>query len=432
MKTIVGLLFILGLAAPALADEQEMERGPDLIIAFNDKLLAIADEEDGFLTLKGVRTAAMMHLALHDALNAIIRRYAAYVIDENASGGSPLAAAAEAAFRVAASQYPDHAAAFQTERDLWLEGLSDAEAIEQGMAIGIASAEAVLAARVDDRWNSEVDYTWHPMAPGVYAEFAEHSGTPDGFIFGAGWAEAKPFVLPSPDHFRAAPPPEIASAAYAEAYDEVKTVGADDSADRTEDQTHLALWWKDFAERSHNRLARQIVEEHDLDMHAAARLLALLNVGIFDAYVNVFDNKFHYNHWRPYTAIRWTTDDGNPATEPDADWTNTHGHTYAFPSYPSAHGTACAAAMSAFATVLGDDVAFTMTTPEVDIAGPFSGKVPMDPPVRDFSTFSEAAMECALSRIYLGIHFRYDSVAGNQLGNDIGAYISDNALRPAE
>lgn len=123
---------------------------------------------------------------------------------------------------------------------------------------------------------------------------------------------------------------------------------------------------------------------------------------------------------------------GNPETEPDAGWTNTHGHTYAFPSYPSAHGTACAAAMSAFAAVLGDEVAFTMTTPEVDIAGPFSGKMPMDPPARKFSAFSEAAMECALSRIYLGIHFRYDSVAGNRLGTDIGAYIRDNALQPAE
>ena len=73
-------------------------------------------------------------------------------------------------------------------------------------------------------------------------------------------------------------------------------------------------------------------------------------MSIFDAYVDVFDNKFHYNHWRPYTAIRWAANDGNPDTEPDPEWTNTHRHTYAFPSYPSAHGTACAAAMTVLAT----------------------------------------------------------------------------------
>lgn len=430
MKTIIKLVLVFGFIGQSVAAASERQSGTDLIVAFNDKLLQIADEEDGFLTLKGVRAATMMHLAIHDALNAIDRHYAAYLYENADAEGNSIAAAAEAAYSVASDQYPEQSPLFQAEREKWLAGIEDEQGVREGLDVGAASAAAVLAVRADDRWNSEVEYTWHPMAPGVYAEFTEHSGTPEGFIFGAGWATAKPFVLPAPDHFRASPPPEIANTAYAKAFEEVKIVGADNSTVRTEDQTHQALWWKDFAERSHNRLARQILVERDLDMHAAARLMALLNVGIFDAYVSVFENKFHYNHWRPYTAIRWMADDGNAQTEPQADWTNTHGHTYAFPSYPSAHGTACAAAMSAFAEVLGNEVAFTMTTREVDVAGPFSGKMPMDPPDRHFAAFSDAAMECALSRVYLGIHFRYDSIAGNELGTDIGMHIKENALQP--
>ncbi len=158
-------------------------------------------------------------------------------------------------------------------------------------------------------------------------------------------------------------------------------------------------------------------------------MLALLNMAIFDGYVSSFDNKFHYNHWRPYTAVRWAENDGNPDTLPEETWTNTHRHTYAFPSYPSAHGTACAAAMTAFADVFGEDYAFTMRIPMVDVAGPFSGKIETHPPTRDFENFSEAAMQCGLSRIYLGIHFRYDSVEGVRLGEAVGRNVVDNYLK---
>ncbi|GJM35160.1 MAG: hypothetical protein DHS20C18_41610 [Saprospiraceae bacterium] len=116
---------------------------------------------------------------------------------------------------------------------------------------------------------------------------------------------------------------------------------------------------------------------------------------VYDAYINVFENKFHYNHWRPYTAIRWAANDENPDTEPDPEWNNLHKHTYAFPSYPSAHGTASTAAMTVLASTLGtgDKYNFTMTTEEVDKAGPFSEKVKMDPPTRTFNSFSQAGME---------------------------------------
>ena len=120
--------------------------------------------------------------------------------------------------------------------------------------------------------------------------------------------------------------------------------------------------------------------------------------------------------------------------EPDEQWNNLHQHTYAFPSYPSAHGTASSAAMRVLSHTLGtgDEYTFTMTTTKVDSAGPFSGKMKMDPPIRTFESFSEAGLQAAMSRVYLGIHFRYDSEEGHRLGNAIGDYANENFLTALE
>ena len=396
-------------------------------VDWNAAVLSVAEQEDGFLTLKGLRTVAMLHLAMHDALASISGRYAQLVYSKATQTADPLAAATSAAFEVAVAQFPDQKGRFARLNERWLDA-SDTANRAAGVRLGAATAAAVLSARDGDGWDGEAEYRWHPMAPGVYAEFHEHSGTPQGFVFGAGWANAKGFALVSPDQFRSEPPPAIDSDAYTKAFNEVKDVGRFQSMSRTPDQTHIALWWKDFVENSHNRLARRLVVEEKLSLEDAVRLLALLNMSVFDAYVASFDNKFFYNHWRPFTAIRWADNDGNPQTGEETTWTNTHRHTYAFPSYPSAHGTACAAAMTAMSHVLGDRYAFTMETPTVDVAGPFSGKINMQPTTRQFSSFLEAADECALSRVYLGIHFRYDSDAGVELGRRVGLNVVDNLL----
>ncbi len=417
-------------SAPAASAPTDERPTSEILLNWNELVLQVAEAEDGFLTLKGLRTATMMHLAIHDALNAIDPRYETYLPTEATVAGDPLAAVASAARAVAVSQYPDQRERFEAELEAWLAEAESGEAQTLGGELGRGAAERVVAHRDKDGWDNEAEYQWHPMGPGVYAEFAEHSDTPEGFVFGSGWAAANPFTLDSPDHFRSPPPPGIATAEYTTSYDEVKEVGRHESSTRTADQAHLAMWWKDFAENSHNRLARQLARQEKMELWAAARMFALVNMAIYDAYVNVFENKFFYNHWRPYTAIRWAANDGNPDTRPDPDWNNLHRHTYAFPSYPSAHGTACAAAMTVLANSLGDDYPFTMTTAEVDQAGPFSGKIAMDPPTREFDSFFSAAMECALSRVYLGIHFRYDSEAGFELGRKIGDYAIAGFLRP--
>jgi len=431
--SLAGCASVAGTATQRGARESA---SASVLVAWNRALFEAAEQEDRFLTLKGLHTAALFHLAAHDALNAIHRRYRTYLpLEVEGEGGpaaeevDPVAAVAQAAHSVVTRQYPERREAFDAELARWLESVPAGAARERGVEVGATAAERILAARQGDGWDNRAEYRWHPMAPGVYAEFPEHSGTPEGFVFGAGWATARPFVLDAPGQFRVPPPPAIDSAEYARAFAEVEELGRYRSASRTADQTHLAMWWKEFVESSHNRLARELVTEEDLDLWDAARLFALLEAAIFDGYVDVFENKFHYNHWRPYTAIRWADHDGNPRTDADPDWTNTHRHTYAFPSYPSAHGTACAAAMTVLASVFGDERAFTMTTPEVDAAGPLSEKVRMVPPTRGFPSFSAAARECALSRVYLGIHFRYDSEAGNELGARIGRYVLDHALR---
>ena len=427
MKIVQLVVAIACLLLPLHARSQP---DAELAVDWNATVLGIAEAEDGFLTLKGLRTVTMMHLAMHDALNAVESRFASYAWSDSQPDADPIVAVTESAYRIAISQYPDQRDALDRMRQKWMPEIGSGEAHEAALRLASAVSDTVLKSRVGDGWDGQAEYRWHPMAPGVYAEFHEHSGTPQGFVFGSGWAKAKGFALERPDQFRAPPPPAIDSAAYAQAFDEVKEVGRFQSMTRTNDQTHLALWWKDFAENSHNRLARDLVQKERLDLATANRLFALLNMAIFDGYVSSFDNKFHYNHWRPYTAIRWAANDGNDATEAEETWTNTHNHTYAFPSYPSAHGTACAAAMSAFTAVFGADYEFVMRIPTVDLAGPFSGKIEMSPPTRKFTSFSAASTECGASRVYLGIHFRYDSIEGVALGDKVGTNVVKRLLTP--
>ena len=436
MSLVASMPVIMGKPArqtsPNQADSGAQVYDGAMVIAWNERVLAVAEAEDHFLTLKGVRTAAMMHLAMHDALNSVHPKYAPYAYHADERDASPLAAAAQAAYGVAASQYPQQKTVWIDELQKWLDTEQDGAAKSKGIALGRAAAKAILKRRESDHWNAQANYQWHPMAPGVYAEFSEHSATPKGFTFGAGWSKMKPFILAKAEQFRAPPPPSIRSHRYTAAFNEVKEVGRYASGSRTPDQTHLAMWWKEFVESSHNRLARKIATREGSGLWDSAKLFALLNMSITDAYISVFDSKFFYNHWRPYTAIRWAAHDGNPDTVADPQWNNTHRHTYAFPSYPSAHGAASGAAMTILGRTFGDRYRFTMSTPEVEQAGPLSTKVRMVPPTRSFTSFSAAAHECALSRVYLGIHFRYDSEQGEQLGKNVGTYAWNHSLQSTE
>jgi hypothetical protein len=174
----------------------------------------------------------------------------------------------------------------------------------------------------------------------------------------------------------------------------------------------------EFAEGSVNRLARQLVAERDTHLWPAARLFAYVGMALFDSYVAVWDAKYEYNHWRPYTAIREAGADDNPRTKSDPNWEPLR-TTPPFPEYVSAHATACAASFGVLERLIGHHMPFTMATTTA----------PPSMPTRTFASFRTAALECADSRVRLGWHFRYSTEAGLELGEPIARRVVGSSLR---
>jgi hypothetical protein len=191
-----------------------------------------------------------------------------------------------------------------------------------------------------------------------------------------------------------------------------------DSTTRTPDQTAYAVWWMEFVEGSMNRLARRLVDPEATSAWRAARLFARLNVSIFDGYLAVWDSKFAHNHWRPYTAIREAAADGNRHTAPDPGWEPLR-TTPPFPEYGSAHSTVCGGTLAVLGDTFGDRTRFTMETTSA----------PPGMPTRTFRSFSEAAAECADSRVRLGWHFRYATDEGLRLGRRVAEKVADRFER---
>jgi membrane-associated phospholipid phosphatase len=430
-STVLALALLLGTAA-AYADNDRNEHlgqakhyDARLPIEWNQRVNDISYAEDQWFTFKGVRAHAMMHLAMHDTLNTIeplYRRYAYFVDHPDPRKIDPIAAAATAAFEVLADQYPNERANLEQLRDEWLARAHGRQSRERGIALGQAAAAAILAQREGDNWDAAVSYTFQPPAPGVYQTYPPF-GTPPGpgFVFGAGFELATPFTMTSQNQFRSGPPPDISSVAYAAAVNEVKDLGALNSLSRTADQTHAAVWWKEFTEGSMNRLARQLARAEDLNLWKATRMFAQLNMNMFDGYVNTIEAKFHYNFWRPVTAIHEAATDGNPDTSADVNWANLDQFTPPHPSYSSAHATVCATSLTVFGHTFGDDYSFTMETASAPPGGPRT---------RSFTSFSSAALEAGLSRVYLGYHFPFDSEAGFAAGTAVSNHAAANYLQP--
>jgi hypothetical protein len=385
---------------------------PALAVAWNQIVNDIAFAEDQFLTFKGDRAYAMTHIAIHDALNAVVPLYRQFAFLGREPGANPIAAAAQAAHDVVVSQYPGEHAKLDAELVAWLSRIPDGPPKSRGVTVGRQSAAAILALRAGDGWDFQGTYTFS-SAIGAYQT------TPpwNGFVFQPGFRYAKPFGLRTPDQFRPLPPPRLGSPEYAAAYNEVKDFGRVDSVFRTLDQTRYAIWWMEFSEGSVNRLARRLVTERKTHLWQAARMFALINMSLFDGLVANWDSKFEYNHWRPYTAIRAAALDGNPSTEPDLNWEPLR-TTPPFPDYVSAHATGTGATMEILKRTFGDNVSFTMDTTTA----------PPEMPTRSFTSFSAAAAECADSRVRLGWHFRYAANAGLVLGRAVAGWLEENYL----
>jgi hypothetical protein len=382
-----------------------------VVAAWNEVAHDIAVAEDQFLTFKGQRALAMMHLAMHDALNSIVPVYQRFAYSGEMHAADPTSAAAQAAHDVLVSLYPNQQALLADQLAKWLSTGGDLQ--DRGVRLGKAAAAANLAARADDGWDFQGTYEFRE-GPGQYQT------TPpwNGLVAQPGFRAATPFALEFPHQLRQPPPPPLTSRTYARALREVQEYGAVNSTKRTEDQTAYAVWWMEFAEGSVNRLARRLVIEHGLHLWAAARLFAHVGIALYDGYIAVWDSKYEYNHWRPYTAVRAAESDGNPRTTPDETWEPLR-PTPPFPEYVSAHATACASSFEILSRTLGRHVSFTMETTTA----------PPGMPTRSFGSFEAAARECADSRVRLGWHFRYATDAGLALGKDIARLVLRDWLR---
>lgn len=410
-----ALLFLTG---PAWADDpaplDPIEN--DVVLAWNEVAHDAAMTHDEYANgLAVVRIYAMVHLAQHDALSAIVPAFEPYVLGDSEPAADPVAAAAAAAHDVLAASFPDQRATFAAHLARFLAAVPDGEAETRGVALGRRAAAAVLALREDDGSDAPFAGDYVPVSgPGRY-QFTP----PYEFAALPGWLEVKPFALTSADQFRTEPPPALSGEAYAEAYTEVKAIGGKHSAVRTAEQLGIARFWEEFSDMGWNRIARVVAAERGLGLQSTARLFALLNVAMSDAYVAGWDSKYHHDFWRPVTAIRAAAEDGNPATEPDPAWESAI-ETPPVQDHPSTHSALGNAAATVLAAVFGDATPFTFSSTTADETMPS----------RRFESFRQAADENAESRVLGGIHFRFACEAGQQLGDRVAEWALTNYLQP--
>ena len=348
------------------------------------------------------RSLAMVNIAIHDAVNATVGRPDnAYLAGVAATGGDTRAAASQAARNVLVGLNPGNTAQYDAALTASLALIPDGAAKSQGVATGAAFASAILASRASDGSSAVVSYATTGL-PGDYRP------TPPANAAAASpqWGDVTPFLMTSTDQFRPGPPPSLDSAAYAAAYNEVLAVGAVGSVTRTADQSNAAKFWASGnATAAWMRIGLSLAETAGKSSLENARALALLSTAMADSQIAGFDAKYEYRLWRPVTAIREGATDGNPGTVADAAW-NSWIAAPAHPSYVSTHSTLSAAS----ATILSD--VFRAT-------GPFC--IDLSFGNRCWSSVDAAALDASDSRIWGGIHFRFDSEAGLGMGRQLGA-----------
>jgi hypothetical protein len=366
-------------------------------------------------SLLASRINAMVHLAMHDAINAIEPVYKTYVFKRTKGQGNLEAAAAGAAHTVLAASFPDKKAALDSLLHSSLKHLANDDDKVRGLAIGVEAGNAILENRKEDGAGLDPIGSVAPSStPAVY-----QAVPPFNFVFAPHWKTMKLFGLKTHDQFRSSPPPALNSVAYATAFNEVKVMGKNMSTVRSANETAYARFWYEFSEIGWNRVAFTVVKNTKPDLHSTARAFALLNIALADAYTAGWDSKFHYNFWRPYTAIRSAANDGNPQTEADPNWEPAE-PTPPVQDYPSTHSALGNAGATVLTKVFGPNVHFTMTSLTAVPAGS----------TRSFKNFLQAADENADSRVKAGIHFRFACEAGQLLGNKIGEYVVANYLQP--
>lgn len=389
----------------------------DVITDWNEHSLD-AIRVDVTAPTRASRALAMVHVAIFDAVNGVFATHQPYLVSPAApEGASAEAAAIAAAHIVLISLFPNQAATFDAARESSLGAIEDGAAKDDGIEWGESVGEAVVAARANDGSADTVTYT-----PGTNP--GEWIPTPPAFAPAAfpQWPHVTPFGLNSGSQFRPDGPPPLDSNEYATAFNEVKEVGSATSITRTAEQSEIARFWVNgpgtATPPGHwNSIAQIIAEREGNTLEENARLFALLNIAGADAAIAAWDCKYAYNDWRPITAIRTADADGNDQTEADAGWTSFI-PTPPFPDYISGHSTFSGAASRVLEEFYGtDEIAFDTNSDSLPDT------------VRSYSSFSAAADESGISRVYGGIHWQHSNVDGLNCGRKVGQFVSENLLK---
>jgi hypothetical protein len=293
----------------------------------------------------------------------------------------------------------------------YLTKLPDAEGKSDGIKLGLEVAGRVLEARAND--GADAPDVYRPKtAPGVYI--------PTPITVASTWPNVTPFALRSPSQFRPEPPLPLASAQWATDYNEIKDFGGKASTRRSARQTEDARFWLVTGPPAYHPIARQLVVSRKMDVMDSARFMALVAMAEADAYIAVMDGKYHYDFWRPITAIRNGNLSGNPAVSLEASWQpidNTPMH----PEYPCAH-CICGATLAAVVETLFD----TADIAEVTLTSATAPGV-----THRWTNLWALSKEVSEARIWAGFHYRFSTRAGEDMGRKVGQYVAGNILKRA-
>jgi hypothetical protein len=365
---------------------------------------------------------ATFHVAIFDAVNGITRTHQGWLVNDPAPAGADIdATIAGAAYHVLATRW----SASSNPRNLLvayetaIAKIPDGQAKTDGLAWGKQVAEAIIANRNESGFNKTIAGEYSSTEPGKWRETAPAFRPPTL----PHWRLVKPFVMTSPSQFRAPPPYAISSKEYAEEMRYINQVGCRDGSTREEYQTLSSPFWADdlgsCTPPGHwNMIAQDLARRNNLSIPDTARLFALLNMAEADAGISCWDTKFFYNTWRPETAIREIDSRLNPHAVANPEFIPNLASP-SFPSYTSGHSSFSAAGARTLALFFGtDDIEFTTTSDGLPGA------------VRSFKKLSDAAREAGMSRVWGGIHFMSDNIAGQEAGGSVADWVFARALQP--
>ena len=410
-RVVVSVAVVVAVAAHAPAD---------VVTAWNGVLLDTIRAER-LAPPQASRVMAIVSTAVYDAVNAADPRHAAYRPTPPVPGASAEAAAAQAAHDALAILFPAREAEYAARLAVDLGAIPAGPGRSAGVAVGAAVARAAVDARATDGAAAAgAAVGVEPTAPGVWRPTPPGQAAP----LVPGWGAVTPFGIPLASAFLPPPPPALGSPEYVAEVAEVKAAGSASGSTRTADQTQIAFFWADGAGTATppghwNQIAAAVAESRGLGLAETARLLAMLDVALADAAIAAWDAKYHYDVWRPVTAIRQAEEVAATAALDDDAWTPLL-PTPPFPEYVSGHSTFSAAAATVLAACFGTD-----EVPFVAVSEAFGPGV-----TRSFPSFSAAAAEAGMSRIYGGIHFRSGNLAGGALGRSIGDHVATQLFAP--